>query len=359
MAATIAGRVVDNNLRPVGKVKISLKGKTVAESGKDGFFAVSLAKAESRIALTFAAEGYVSNTKVYDGKAKGGINTVVIWPVAYRVKFDPARELDIELGASRIRVPGNVLTGPGGEKLNGAAALRFTWFDVTSSFQRAAAPGDFSGQMLDRSIRRLNSYGIFDFAVNDLEGRPLSLSREAKIDLHIAVPTKLADKAPKQVGFFDFDRLVGRWIEVGIFQFVPQTLTYNGSVTSFGGAHNLDDPQDTTCVRVQVINPYDSSGVSGAFVTANGSQYSSSGTTDVNGFVCLLVQRNATFTVSAQGSIGNSNYGTEFPPTFTSPNISSGANDCADPTKCPFVGTVPIDFITGIGGFQILRRLEL
>jgi hypothetical protein len=94
---------------------------------------------------------------VYDGKAAGGVNSVVIWPIAYRVKFDPARDLDVELGSSRIQVPANVLAGPGGEKPSGPVALQFTWFDVTSPFQRAAAPGDFSGQMLDGSIRRLNS----------------------------------------------------------------------------------------------------------------------------------------------------------------------------------------------------------
>jgi hypothetical protein len=349
--ARIAGQIVDNNGRPVGKVKISLKGKVVGESGSDGFFSVILARTEPRVALTFAAEGYVSNTRVYDSKATGNGNTIVVWPIAYQVKFDPTRELDIEFGSSRIKVPANALTGPGGEKPGNPIVLRFTLFDITSKSQRAAASGDFSGQMRDGSIRRLNSYGIFDFGLQDDKGHPLTLRRGAKIDLSIAVPPQLAGLAPKQVGFFDFDERVGRWVQVGNFEYAPRTLTYNGSVTSFGGVHNLDDPQDTTCITVQVINMYDGSAMPNFSVTAHGQQYDSYGTTNSSGFVCLLVQRNSTFTVDATGSFAGNFWGTPNPPTFTSPNFSSGAADCGNGcTTCPFLGTVPVDFFVGIPG---------
>jgi hypothetical protein len=355
-AARIAGKVVDNNQEPIGKVKISLKGKVVGESASDGSFSVTLARVESRVALTFAAAGYVSNTRVYDSKATGNGTTVIVWPIAYRVTFDASRELDLALGSSRIKIPANALNGAGGEKLNEPAVLQFTLFDITNRSQRAGASGDFSGQMLDGTIRRLNSFGIFDFDLQDLKGRSLNLRRGAKIDLSIAVPSRLASQAPKQVGFFDFDEKVGRWIQVGNFDFVPRTLTYNGSVTSFGGAHNLDEPQDTTCITVQVVNMYDGSGMPNFSVTAHGQQYDSSGTTDSSGFVCLLVQRNSTFTVTATGMFGGNFWGTPNPSTFMSPNFSSGAADCGNGcTTCPFLGTVPVDFLVGIGPTKLLQ----
>jgi hypothetical protein len=346
MSEKIAGHVLNKDRRPVAKAKILLKGKVVAESGKDGFFSVALAKAETRVALTFVAEGYVSNTRIFDSRV-AGINTVLIWPISYRVKFDPSRELDIEFESSRIQVPANALTGREGEKFKGPATLQFTWFDVTSPLQRAAAPGDFSGQLLDRSIQRLNSYGIFDFDFQDAKGQSLELRRGAKIELAIAVPPRLAHKAPKQTGFFSFDAPAGLWIQLGSFTFVQSTLTYNGSVTSFGGAHNLDNPQDTTCVTVQVVNDWDLSPMPNFSVNAHGPQYDSHGTTDANGYVCLLVQRNASFTADAMGSFGGGNFGTPSLTTFTAPDIGSGASDCGDPTMCPFVGTIYVSLITG------------
>jgi len=243
------------------------------------------------------------------------------------------------------------------KKLNGGAELQFTLFDVTNPFQRAAASGDFSSQLPDGSVQRLNSYGIFDFDLRDLKGGSLGLRRGAEIDLSIAVPSRLVKRAPGKVGFFDFDRLSGMWIPVSTFEFVPSTLTYHGTVTKSGLAHNLDSDQDTTCVTVQVVNIYDGSGMGFFFVTVQGLQYSSTGTTDANGFICLLVDRNSTFSVTAQGSTGTLNWATIHPSIFTSPNFSSGKLDCGDATNCPFLGTVPVDFITGLSTGNLLTAL--
>ena len=347
--ARISGRVVDNNREPVSKVRISWRGKTVGESAADGSFAVNVSKAESRVALTFTADGYVSNTRVFDAKGAGNGTTVIIWAIAYRVTFDPSREFDVQLGSSRIRIPANVLIRPAGQRLGESVVLLFTPFDITDPFQRAATAGDFSGQLRDGSIRRLNSFGIFDLDVRTVEGQQLTLSRGARIDLSIGIPRKLATNAPREIGYFDFDTTSGRWIQVGDFAFVPRTLTYNGSVTSFGGVHNLDYPQDTTCVTVQVTSLDNGSAMPNFSVTAHGPQYDSFGTTDSSGFVCLLVQRNASFTVEAHGNIGASYFGTPgIFPTFTSPNFSSGAADCGKScTSCPFLGTVGVSLIVG------------
>lgn len=358
--STIAGYVVDKNRRPVGKVKIALKEKVIAETGSDGFFSVALAGTEPRVALTFTAEGHVPNTRIFNARTAGNGSTVVVWPFAYRVKFNPARDLDIELGGTRIQIPADALTAPGSVKLGDVAELRFTLFDITNAFERAAAPGDFSGRMLDRSIRRLNSYGIFSGALSDLKGRTLSLRRGASIKLAIPVPPRLVKGAPKQVGYFDFDESAGLWNQVGSFDLVSDTLTYNGSVTSFGGAHNCDLPQDTVCVTLHVRDSWGNS-LANANVTAHGAQYSSQGTSNANGEVCLLVQRNASFWAEAYGMLGTT-YFTSAPfgqQNFTSPNFSSGAGDCGDPDLCPFAGNLLVDYVVGFppGVFEQREKL--
>lgn len=346
MASIITGHVLDGDRRPLGNVVVSLKGKAIARSAEDGRFSAKVATDEPRVALTFAAEGHVANTRVFDARHPGGGTTVIVWALAYQVAFDPARELDVTLGASRIQIPANALQGPGKEKLAGPARLRFTWFDVTSRQQRAAVPGDFSGRMLDGTIRRLNSFGVFDFDVQDAGGRRLGLRREAKIELAIALPRRLVGRSPKQVGFFDFDASEGRWNQLGSFALARGGLTYNGSVSSFGGAHNLDDPQDTVCVTLKVED-YWGHPMPFASMTAHGLQYDSYGTTDANGFVCLLVQRNASFSVTGLASVGGSHYSTSMQQSFMAPDFSSGAGDCGDPARCPYVGTAYLDLVVG------------
>lgn len=346
MSSKIIGYVLDNNKRPVDKVKISLKGKIIATSKEDGFFSVPLIKTKSQVALSFIKEGYVSNTKFFNPRYHGE-NIIIIWPNAYRCRFNPSHDFDVSLGGARIQVPADSLSGFDKKKTNYTAELQFTLFDVTNPFHRRAASGNFSGKLLNGKMTRLNSFGIFDLGLTDETNKALILRRDAKINLSIPIPSRLAKLTPNSTGFFSFDTKLGIWIQSGNFNLVSSTQTYNGSVTSFGGVHNLDDPQDTTCIKLKVVRMWDSAPMANFHVYVDGLQYFSEGWTDANGFVCLLVQRNASFTAIAEGTIGMSDYGTPNPPTFTSPDFSSGAGDCGNPVQCPLLGIVEVDLIVG------------
>jgi len=357
MPIAIRGIVIDSEGRPTRGVDISSGGAIVGRSDDKGVFNVKVSPRDDRIVMTFAREGYISNTKTYRAKANG-INTVVIWPVAYRLRFDASRDLDVEFGSSAMRVPANSLAASSGRALRGTAVVHFTLLDITSPLQRFAAPGDFTGRLPDGTIGRLNSYGIFDCGFRDTAGRDLVLRRGAAVEVSIGVPTSITKTAPRQIGYYTFNTKSGVWFHAGSFGYDPNKLTYNGSIVQFNAPHNLDDPQDTTCVTIQVINMYDGSGLPNMQVTANGPQYSSYGTTDAAGYVCLLVDRNASFSIMASGSYGGLFWGSSTPTILSSPNISSGPSDCGDPTLCPFVGCVPLSFATGIGLPTSLRILS-
>jgi hypothetical protein len=350
MPSVIRGQVIDNQRHPVEGVRISRAGKDLARTPPDGSFAVQVGRAGARVALTFTADGHVPNTRVYDSRADG-INTVVIWPFAYRVRFDPGRELDVELGVSRIRVPENAILG----RRRGTAAaekieLAFAWFDVTDEFQRAAIAGDFSGRAEDGRTYRLDSFGAFALDLRDPKGGSPDLRPEAAIELSIGITPRLAARAPQRVGLLGFDASKGSWIQTGAsFDLGPERRTYHGVVKSPAGVHMMDDPLNTTCVTVQLINPYDGSGLKDMLVQVNGSNYGFSAVTDVHGFVCLVVARNSPFSLTAQGSPYGSGsfWATPNPVTLVSPDIGSSAANCGDPSLCPLVGAVPAYFVVG------------
>jgi hypothetical protein len=341
----IRGHVIDERRWPIGDVDVSFKGKVIAKTARDGYFLAPLDKGGSRVALTFAAEGRVANTRIFNTKSPSS-HVVSLWPIAHHVRFDPRRGLDVELTGSRIQIPTDALADAPGKPFGGVVDLQFTWFDVTDPAQRAAASGDFLGRLLDRSIRRLDSYGIFDLDLRGSNGRPLKLRPGAQIELAIALPPQLAKEAPDQTGFFRFDVPVGRWAQIKTFELERSTMTYNGTVDRFGGQFNLDDPQTTTCVRIRVIWPSVPTPMPNFTVVAHGLQYNSYAMTDSNGFACVLVGRNSSFTAEAWGSVGLSPYLTPTPSILTSPDFSSGAGDCGDPNLCPYVGDVMVDVIT-------------
>ncbi len=343
----IQGRVVDRNGRPLGKTAISLREKVAAESGPDGRFMVPLPKAEARVALTFQSAGHVANTRVFDPLAQNR-EVVVLFPIEHRMKFEASRGLDVKPGGAHLRIPAGALVGPDNRPFAGPAELHFQWFDVTDPAQRRAASGDYSGKLLDGRGCRLDSYGIFYLDIQGAKGEPLHLNREASIELSLEIPTKLRAAAPREVGFFELDTTDGRWVQAGAFTAAPNLASYHGRLSRLGKRlYNLDLPHNTTCVTVRVINLYDSAPRPNMAVVAHGLQSDSYGTSDANGYACLVVKRNAPFTAEASGWYGGSLYVTPTPAQLTAPNIGSDAQSCGDPMRCPFVGNIVVDLIVG------------
>jgi hypothetical protein len=344
----LAGHVVDHNGKPVAGAQISHAGKVIGKSARDGRFKVTLAAEGRRMAVTFTARGHIPNTRLFDSRATGGGTVVVVWPIANRVTFDARQGLAISFSRSSIRIrPGTLIDGQG-KPLGEGAVLEFTLLDVTNPTERPAIPGDFKGLMRDRSLVQLNSFGVFELNVLDRRGRPAALVRGEAIDLSIAVPERLAPKAPKKMPYFDFDRITGNWVEVGSFEWAMSTLTYNGRVERFGGAQNLDDPTMVTCVTIRTVDDWFHNPLPFASVTAQLSQSNSYGVSDANGYVCLLVERNAPFSVTGWVMVGSSYYGSIAPMNFMAPNIQSGAADCGDPVKCPYLGDLQLSLVVGL-----------
>lgn len=344
----LAGHVVDHNRKPVAGAQIVHAGKVIGKSARDGRFKVTLAAEGKRIAVTFTARDHIPNTRLFDSRATGGGTVVVVWPITNRVTFDARQGLTISFGRTGIRIrPGTLIDGQG-KPLGQGAVLEFTLLDVTNPSERPAIPGDFTGLMRDRSVVQLNSFGVFELNILDRKGRAATLVPGESIDLSIAVPERLAPKAPKAIPYFDFDRSTGNWVEVGSFEWARSTLTYNGRVERFGGAQNLDDPTMVTCVTIRTVSDWSLLPLPFASVTVQLSQSISYGVSDANGYVCLLVERNAPFSATGTAVLGTSYYGSIAPMNFMAPNIQSGAADCGDPVKCPYIGDLKLSLVVGL-----------
>jgi hypothetical protein len=343
-----SGRVIDSNNIPISGASIAFMGQIIATTAEDGTFSAPVANAGERISLVFSAPGFVSTAKSFNTTARTS-NVIVIWPIAHRMTFDPASDLDVELGGTHLRLPAGTLLDAQGAALKERAQVAYTLFDVSDARQRAAAPGDYSAINPDGTIQRLESFGIFDLDIRALSGQPVTLADGAGLAIAIPVPPRLVRRAPRKIGHYVMDAMTARWVLVGHFLLDPPTLTYNGTITRLGGAGNLDTDLEIVCVTIRVVTVWNGQPLANMLITAEGPNWISTGTTNASGLACLLVGKNQTFTAKAEGMVGSSSYGTPVKPTFQGPNFNSGASDCGNSERCPLLGTIEADLIVGIG----------
>jgi hypothetical protein len=347
MTNSVVGRVVDTNRRALDNVSIYQRGNLVAKTKKDGTFSITTKKADSRELYKFEAPGFVSNVRAFDPTSNGYFG-VVLSPIAHKVEFDIGQGLDIKFDRSRISIPKNALVDDIGRKLSGPAIVRFTLLDITRRLQQLASSGDFFGTLSNGSLTKLESFGVFDFDIAAKNNTKAFLSKDKAISVSIALPLKIAKRAPKEIPFFEFSESSGYWEQISNFLLNQEDLTYNGTITTLqGGQYNIDVPADIVCLKFQVRDYYFNQPMPNAWVTYSGSQSNGTGTTDSNGFVCLLVVKNDVITLSATSVVGTSHYATPVPLVVTAPNFSSTAADCGNDLLCPFAGTICVDLLVG------------
>lgn len=361
---SITGRVVDHRKNPVSGVQVQAQGfKTVLTNSKGEFTLAGAAPRTDRLPVNFMAPGFVNTTRVYKAanrvggpgtvvvvwpRVAGNGNTVVIWPRAAAVTLDATRGGKVPFrNGGGVTLPEGALIDSNGKPVSGNVRVSLTYLDVTNREQLQAAPGDFTARMSNGGVRALESFGIFEISVNDLQGRPVNLMRGKTARLELPVPRRRT--APSRTGLFSFDQRSGRWIEEGNLTLAGNTITLTATINQVNVSWNADNDPETTCMTVRVINPFSNppnQPEANALVEIRGVNYSSiiTGTTDSNGLVCLSIKRCSPVTLEAYSS-QNFDW-VSVPQNVTASCGVASASDCGNPQKCPVV-TVILDLITG------------
>jgi hypothetical protein len=346
-AGSIRGRVVDPNNAPVGNVEVSVPGRSPVLTNSKGEFELRDLTEAARLAVSFSAPGFMNTTKIYQvGKSPGNGTTIVVWPRAKPIPLDAARGGTVRFsGGGGLTIPPNSLVDVDGRPVGGKVMVSLTQLDVSDRNQLRTMAGDFSARMADKSIRMLESFGVFEVVVTDARGRRANLARGTTARFDMPLPCALRGKVPKRTLLFSFDTAGGLWIEQGAVE-LTDPLVYSGTINNFDGSlWNTDNPLDVTCITVKFIDVFgaNTGPIANAYVKAEGVNYNaiSSGYTNNDGLVCLLVKINSPILIYAEDPafpgifIG--------PTSVTSPNIISGAADCGDPNLCPLIMTMEQD----------------
>jgi hypothetical protein len=352
LPGTISGRVIDPQNRPIQGTIVQVPGRAPISTNANGTFTIDNLAVADRLAISFSAAGFVNTTRVFPVRPISlGITDTVLLPRTPAVVLNATNGGRVTFAqGGGLTIPPSALVDSAGNLLSGDVRVSLTYLDVSDPNEIRTAPGDFTAQMLDNTVQTLESYGIFEVFVEDFGGGRADLVPGKTATLALPIPVSKLGKVPGTTRLFSFDTTIGRWMEAGILILADDGLTYNGTIDRFDWSWNADDVVNTTCIRVQVFEPgFPTQGppAANSFVTATGVDYFtvSSGYTDANGLVCLLVKRNSQVSLQARSTTNPTHQ--SVPIVITSPDTSSGAADCGDVTKCPLVQEIVLDIIVG------------
>lgn len=286
----LTGRVVDPAGNPVGGAEVRIDGRTVGTTAADGTFSVRCPPSPERVPVTLSAPRFATTTRIFNARATGVINTVVVWPraAAQRMRVPDGGKL-VFPGAT-ITFPTDAFVDATGRRIDGDVDVSLTTIDVTNPRQLASAPGDFTARMRDGSIRNLETFGLFEL-VAESNGREVKFARgkAATVELDRSRSDR---QLPEITPAFTFEPPSGPWVEVASSWQLGGTYT-NPTVDEIG-YWNVDMPAETTCIKVKVLGCNVVAGTT--TVTATGLDYWGTATikgVDGNGEACLLVKKDA------------------------------------------------------------------
>jgi endo-1,3-1,4-beta-glycanase ExoK len=320
-AGSISGRVVDPQDHAVAGVKVRLGNRVVGITDRNGTFVIR-AVPDDRLAVSFSARNYIDTTRVYDTRRNSSITDVlVIWPRSAPLSLNAARGGTLTFPSGIVTIPPRALVDGRKRLVKGDVRVSFSAFDVTDPLQYRSAPGDFTARMRDNSIRKLETFGVFEIYVEDTRGNRVDLAEGQRAEVELAVPRSL--RPPETVGSYRFEQTSGLWVEAGTFRRTERSALAS-TLSTFASQWNADDVMNTTCI--QVTADCDCIGVSTSNFQAQGQGVSYAHSFTAVKDECVNVKTNATLTLTPVHNNMN-----PVPVEITTP---SKTTTCDTPSAC-------------------------
>lgn len=345
---SVKGRVVNPRNEPVVGVQVRVPARDAALTNDRGEFNLVGLPATERLPVSFSARSFMDTTKIYNtARLSIGTSVVVIWPRRMPALLDADRGGRLTFPDGSVSFPPRSLADERGRAVRGKVRVSLSALDVSDRQQLRSAPGDFTARMRDNSIRQLETFGVFEVFVETADGRRADLARGQSVTVELAIPEKLRRNTPEAVGLFSFDQKGGRWVEEGRLRRTPSRATLVTSLSTVYPVWNADQPLDTTCLKVQVVDQSNQPVQANTPVEAEGADYygiSPVAYTDGNGVACLLVKRCSNSNVAA--------YHQSLPDVQSCPQTFTThcyAADCSNSSACPLEATT---VQMGGGAFQ-------
>jgi hypothetical protein len=252
VTASISGRVLDENSKPVGNALVQASGATV-NTDINGFFRLNnIQLAKNAGFVTVEKTGYLKGIRTIFTNA-GVVNNVEIQliPKTTRGNFTASAggNISIQNGSSVNFPASSVINAATNSAYSGIVTVIGAYLDPTDPKLPLIMPGNLTGLTTNNEQKVLQTFGMMAVELEGSNGEKLNLASGKTATITMPIPSSLQATAPATIPLWYFDETKGIWKEEG--SATKQGNNYVGTVSHFS-FWNCDVPNNFVNLKLKL-----------------------------------------------------------------------------------------------------------
>jgi hypothetical protein len=305
VTASISGRVLDENSKPVGSALVQASGVTV-NTDINGFFKLNnIQLAKNAGFVTVEKTGYLKGIRTIFTNA-GVVNNVEIQliPKTTRGNFTASAggNVVIQNGSSVSFPASGIINTVTNSAYTGTVNVIGAYLDPTDPKLPLIMPGNLTGLATSGEQKVLQTFGMIGVELEGSNGEKLNLASGKTAIITMPIPSFLQAAAPATIPLWYFDETKGIWREEG--SATKQGNNYIGTVSHFS-FWNCDVPNNFINLKLK-LQDQNSQPLSGYRIELRNTQNNSIAyaTTDSAGSASGAVPPSATLEMKVYNKCG-------------------------------------------------------
>lgn len=303
--ASISGRVLDENSKPVGNALV-LGGGVTVNTDINGFFKLSnIQLAKNAGFVTVEKTGYLKGIRTIFTNA-GVVNNIEIQliPKTNRGNFTASAGGNVAIqNGSSVNFPASgVINTATNSAYTGTVNVIGAYLDPTDPKLPLIMPGNLTGLTINNEQKVLQTFGMIAVELEGSNGEKLNLASGKTATITMPIPSSLQANSPATIPLWYFDETKGIWKEEG--SATKQGNNYVGTVSHFS-FWNCDVPNNFVNLKLK-LQDQNSQPLSGYRIELRNTQNNStaSAVTDTSGNATGAVPPNVTLEMKVYNKCG-------------------------------------------------------
>ena len=252
--ATVSGRIIDENGKPVQDATVQAGGNTINTDVNGNFRLSNILLSKNAGFVLVNKQKYLTTGRTIF-LTQGSVNYVEIKliPQTLRGSFQAAT------GATIAIQNGSTVKFDGGSIVNSQTNIAYTglvnvygaYLSPEDANLQSIMPGNLTGLDSAGDLKLLQTFGMMAVELQGSNGEKLNLSPAKPAVISMPIPASLQSVAPLTIPLWHFNDTLGVWNQEGIAH--KQGNVYSGNVSHFS-FWNCDLPSSYVTVKLNLKN---------------------------------------------------------------------------------------------------------